>query len=142
MGSDGVDTADNGGASAARAATGATFTEGNLDEKVQDLLAQPSPGPRIKEGNGESMGAASEGGNLPKRAENPLPPCIREGIGRTDTPLAMESGTYQGTGVYLVVLPHRSQVSRVDAYIVDAACIDAATAVKADVLLTRTYTRG
>ncbi|WP_313896469.1 hypothetical protein [Streptomyces sp. GC420] len=119
-----------------------TFDERNLESDVQALIDDrpPSAEPEA-EPNGKSFGIESHG-TLPKRAEETIPACVREGIGREDPPLAVERGLYEGTEAYLVVLPHGTQPSKVDAYVVDAACTGNTPPGKADVLLMRTYPRG
>ncbi|WP_329314034.1 zf-HC2 domain-containing protein [Streptomyces sp. NBC_01278] len=72
----------------------------------------------------------------------PVPSCVQEATGRPDTPLAAERGNYQGTEVYLLVLPHPGDSARVDAYLVGAGCADTpASAGSGQPLLTRTYPR-
>ncbi|MEU8887372.1 hypothetical protein [Streptomyces sp. NPDC048442] len=70
-----------------------------------------------------------------------VPSCIQKGTDRTDTPLATEQGTYEGKQAFLVVLPHTSDSSLVQAYVVDAACVGAASTGKGELLLTHAYPR-
>lgn len=70
-----------------------------------------------------------------------VPPCVQQGTGRDAPALAVEQGSYQGTAAFLVVLPHPTDSSRVQAYVVDAACVGAAPAAKGQLLLTHSYTR-
>ncbi|MFF2850003.1 hypothetical protein ACFVT5_27255 [Streptomyces sp. NPDC058001] len=70
-----------------------------------------------------------------------VPECIKKGIGRFDAPLAAEQGTYEGTDAYLVVLPHETDMTRVSAYIVDAACVRQQTTSTGKVLLAHSYAR-
>ncbi|MGW8989285.1 hypothetical protein ACWGRF_05070 [Streptomyces zhihengii] len=70
-----------------------------------------------------------------------VPSCVQRGTGRTDQPLASEEGRYAGTDAYLVVLPHATDPTRVQAYVVDAACVDASGSPAGDLLLTRTFPR-
>jgi hypothetical protein len=70
-----------------------------------------------------------------------VPPCVAQGIGRNAPALAVEEGTYEGAAAFLVVLPHATDSSRVQAYVVGAACVDAAPATKGQLLLTHSYTR-
>ncbi|NYE41837.1 hypothetical protein [Streptomyces fulvorobeus] len=70
-----------------------------------------------------------------------MPPCVQQGTGRNTPPLAVEQGVYQGTDAYLVVLPDASDPSRVNAYVVDASCVDATPPGKGTLLLTDSYTR-
>lgn len=78
----------------------------------------------------------------PLRADTPVvPPCVTWGIGREETALGVEKGTYRGQAAYLVVLPHPHDAAQVTAYIVDAACATLRTAMKGEVLLTSSYPR-
>ncbi|WP_431035172.1 hypothetical protein ACQYWQ_15175 [Streptomyces sp. P6-2-1] len=78
----------------------------------------------------------------PLRADTPVvPPCVTWGIGREETALGVEKGTYRGQEAYLVVLPHPHDAAQVTAYIVDAACATLRTAMKGEVLLTSSYPR-
>ncbi|GAA2384050.1 hypothetical protein GCM10010420_02780 [Streptomyces glaucosporus] len=70
-----------------------------------------------------------------------LPSCVREGVDRDETPLAVGMDTYAGQRAYLVVLPHESDSTRVDAYVVDADCVGKASPEPGTVLITRTYER-
>lgn len=55
--------------------------------------------------------------------------------------IAFQQGDYQGTNAYLVVLPHPSDSSHVQAYVLDASCTTDGGKQKADVLLTHAYPR-
>ncbi|MFJ6939306.1 hypothetical protein [Streptomyces sp. NPDC101132] len=70
-----------------------------------------------------------------------LPACVVAGTGRTDPPLAAERGIFQGHDAYLVLLPHRGDASRADAYVVDSACTVSDPTGRGQVLLTGTYPR-
>ncbi|MFI5630495.1 anti-sigma factor family protein [Streptomyces sp. NPDC051664] len=70
-----------------------------------------------------------------------VPACIQQGIGRRTAALAIEEGTYEGTHAYLVVLPHRTNATLVQAYVMDAGCVDADPTGKGKLLLTHTYAR-
>jgi hypothetical protein len=72
----------------------------------------------------------------------PVPACVRQSTGRTETPVASELGSYEGTSVYLVVLPHAGDPALVDAYLVPAACTENPAEAPAKPLLTSTYPRG
>ncbi|WP_031080252.1 hypothetical protein [Streptomyces sp. NRRL WC-3549] len=81
-------------------------------------------------------------------AANPLlapgtevPPCVQQSTGREAPALAVEEGDYRGTAAFLVVLPHATDPSRVQAYVVDAACVGAASPSTGRLLLSHTYTR-
>ncbi|MGW1745308.1 anti-sigma factor family protein [Streptomyces sp. NPDC002092] len=119
--------------------TADTFSEAKLEAQVTGLLKS--------QGSGSSSHAPHslgvEGGsNQPKIFKEPtVPDCVRNGIGRTDPALAAKEGTYKGTDVLLVVMSDASAGNKVTAYIVDASCVSHASAAKAKVLLTHSYTR-
>lgn len=128
------------------------YADGTLESQVQDLVgsgaAQESPGAK-KVPPGADTKSTSEA--LTPDAETPrsplkapavdVPPCVQQATGRTTPALALDKGTYQGTGAYLVVLPHASDSSRVQAYLVASSCVDAAPQSTGQLLLTRAYDR-
>ncbi|MFF1480661.1 anti-sigma factor family protein [Streptomyces sp. NPDC058301] len=122
-------------------APGSVFSEASLAGQVRTLLssrpAQESAG-ISPSGKKPDLGVTS---NSPKlRSDVSVPPCIEAGTGRaSETPLAAETGEYQGTRVYLVVLPHPTDPSQVQAYVVDAACETGAPDTKGKLLLTHAY---
>ncbi|MEU6524596.1 anti-sigma factor [Streptomyces sp. NPDC046924] len=121
-----------------------TFSEGELEKQVSDLLAQnqrkggSSRMPQTLEMESEAEAAS------PRVFQQPtVPACVREGIGRDDAALATEQGVYKGRTALLVVLPNPSDDTRVTAYIVDATCVgNPSSATTAKVLLKNSYTRG
>ncbi|MFF0163122.1 anti-sigma factor family protein [Streptomyces sp. NPDC005263] len=119
-----------------------TFAEGKLEKQVTDLLATSRSG-----GSGSrsphTRGSESVPGNEPKilRDPIPVPGCVQKGIGRSDSALASEPGTYKGTDALLVVLPDTSDTSHVMAYIMDTACVADPSVGKAKVLLKQSYAR-
>ncbi|MET9695466.1 hypothetical protein ABZY31_00840 [Streptomyces sp. NPDC006529] len=127
------------------------YSAQNLRSAVQNLLAEGSvAGQSTPEGRSPGLQKTSPDGNTSsdgaiapqdRRAAGPVPQCVQEGTGRADTPLASGQGSYQGTRVHLVVLPHPGDAALVDAYLVDSACADAAGAGPGAVLLTSTYPR-
>ncbi|MGW6983262.1 anti-sigma factor family protein [Streptomyces sp. NPDC054932] len=146
------DTATSGEASnsAAQPSIGAAadgnYTAQGLQDSVRQLLAageaaKTDPGEQNKtlglENNSPAPGVAPGD----KRAASPVPACVQEATGRPDAPLAAERGSYQGTAVHLLVLPHPGDSARVDAYLVDTACEQTPSAGPGKVLLTRTYPR-
>ncbi|MEU4499907.1 hypothetical protein [Streptomyces sp. NPDC024089] len=137
---------------------GGTFSESTLEDRVHTLLLSTGSKPsKSVDGVGaeeqtpstgaqstppRSASAGSESPQTPLRAPTvPVPPCVEQGTGRDTAALAVEEGTYEGTDVFLVVLPHPSDAARVQAYVVDAACVQAEPAGKGELLLTRTYPR-
>ncbi|MFF5701681.1 anti-sigma factor family protein [Streptomyces sp. NPDC012794] len=142
----------------ARASAGSStpgeYTAQGLRQTVRQLLAGEAAGNAPKTAPGEankslgledtSPGLAPADRLASPQAEpdqTPVPPCVQRGTGRTDAPVAAERGSYQGTPVYLVVLPHPGDPARVDAYLVPAGCADNAAPTPDKPLLTSTYPR-
>ncbi|WP_406343544.1 anti-sigma factor family protein [Streptomyces sp. NBC_00648] len=122
---------------------GDVFSDASLAGQVQTLLASR---PALESAGTSPSGKKPDLGitsNSPKLGVDvTVPPCIQAGTGRTsETPLAYETGEYQGTRAYLVVLPHPTDTSQVQAYVVDAACETAAPDAKGKLLLTHAYPR-
>ncbi|MEU7054542.1 hypothetical protein [Streptomyces sp. NPDC046197] len=120
-----------------------SFAEGTLRNQVADLL-QKTQKPQGTTKAPHSFGVET-GTDKPNMLKNlptaSVPPCVQQGIGRTDTALAAREGTYQGKHAYLVVLPDASGNSaRITAYVVDATCVQHPS-TEAKVLLTRSYAR-
>ncbi|MFD7799863.1 hypothetical protein, partial [Streptomyces anulatus] len=144
-------TAADSGVSAAESSAHA-YADGTLESQVQDLLggraSQESPGAK-KVPPGADTKSTSEAVTPDTAAtRSPLkapavvvPPCVQQATGRTTPALALDEGTHQGTDAYLVVLPHRSDPSRVQAYVVAASCVDTAPESTGQLLLTRSYDR-
>ncbi|MFE3786494.1 anti-sigma factor family protein [Streptomyces goshikiensis] len=143
------DTATRGRAESSTAQPSAdTYTAQGLRSSVQQLLAA-SDGAKAETGEtgggnktfGLENTAPAPGVAPQDRAVPSVPPCVQEATGRPDAPLATERGSYQGTPVYLVVLPHPGDAARVDAYLVDAGCVNTPTTAPGKPLLTSTYPR-
>ncbi|MCX5369362.1 hypothetical protein OG613_23205 [Streptomyces sp. NBC_00015] len=120
-----------------------TFSASGLEGRVTDLLAKAADS-RGAHSLGIEGGsdAASPGDQSTKILRQPVvPSCVQQGIGRSDTALAIEEGTYQGKDALLVVLPDTSDSTRIDAYVMDKTCVDHPAASPAKVLLTNSYTR-
>ncbi|MFD9389822.1 anti-sigma factor family protein [Streptomyces sp. NPDC060000] len=132
------------GSSAHRSTGPDTFSVSRLEGQVTDLLAKAegSRSPHSLNMQGESD-TASPGAASPKILLQPptVPPCVQEGIGRSDAALATEDGTYQGTDALLVVLPDASDSTRIDAYLMDKTCVEQSASSPAKVLLQNSYTR-
>jgi hypothetical protein len=116
-----------------------TFSETTLQGQVSGLLKSQGSG----SGSHAPHSLGVEGGsNQPKIYKEPtVPDCVRNGIGRTDPALAAKEGRYKGMNVLLVVMSDTSATNKVTAYVVDASCVSHASAAKAKVLLTHSYTR-
>ncbi len=116
------------------------FSGEPIDERVRSLLSAPidAAEPRIEKG--PSLEAEAPGMVTPQSSpDSALPPCVQRGTGRGEQPLAFEQGQYQGTGAYLVVLPHAADRTQVDAYVVDASCTEDGGADAGSLLLDGTY---
>jgi hypothetical protein len=130
------------GDSATSAKAPQRFSGEPLQDQVDTLLASSAPeslSPRNKEKNAPSIDI-QESPHSPKHALS-VPLCIQKGTGRTDPPLGSELGSYEGRTAFLLVLPHASDRSLVQAYVVDAACADTAPTGKGELLLTDSYPR-
>ncbi|MDX3068875.1 hypothetical protein PV518_43195 [Streptomyces sp. ND04-05B] len=122
-------------------AASTTFSGVKLEKRVQALLGENSNGTK-RSPSKESFGTATapdKNRNTVLKAE--VPGCIAKGIGDVTGVIATEPGTYRGDDAYLVLLPDRSDDSRVTAYVVDASCVDKATEPAGDVLLKQSYPR-
>ncbi|HEY9368025.1 hypothetical protein [Streptomyces sp.] len=119
----------------------ARFSGEGVDQRVQELLSRDGTLKAPKDPAPESLKSESDGHSSLRGLDTTLPNCVRVGTGRTDPVLAFQPGDYQGSRAYLVVLPHATDSSQVQAYVLDASCAEGGTAAKADVLLTHAYPR-
>jgi hypothetical protein len=107
-----AESLQSGGSNSASKASISADGVGRLQARVLALLASaPS-------GKSTHMNANGTDTTPMLSARPDIPACIRDGINRSGTPLATDTFTYRGTRSYLVVLPHPSNPSRVDAYVV------------------------
>lgn len=128
------------------------YSQETLEARVQDLLA----GGGSAEGfDGQKRSPSTDEKTAPEAeapeitaSRNPLsapvvavPSCVQQATGRTTPALAIDEGTYRGTDAFLVVLPHRSDRSRVQAYVVAASCVDTAPESTGQLLHTQAYNR-
>ncbi|MGW6899772.1 hypothetical protein ACWGF2_24635 [Streptomyces sp. NPDC054919] len=154
--------ADSAGASRAKAADSGvsapgdgvnTFSGSPLSQRVEALLN--STGMPASGESDEKRAPSVEMQSTPD-SESPAPPspktplrtpavtvptCIQQGIGRRTAALAIEEGAYEGTHAYLVVLPHQTDATLVQAYVMDASCVGTDPAGKGKLLVTHTYAR-
>ncbi|MEV8532269.1 hypothetical protein [Streptomyces sp. NPDC051211] len=118
-----------------------SYTAEGLQGRVQQLLAggaaEPGDKSTYMDATSPQPGLVAPEG----RSADAVPPCVQAGTGRTEAPLAAERGTFQGTNVYLLVLPHPGDPARVDAYLVDTACESTPGAAPGKTLLTTSYPR-
>jgi hypothetical protein len=116
------------------------FSGAPLQEQVRLLTAtRPEMLTTPREKNAPSVDIQESPPSAKKAFD--VPPCIQQGTGRTEAPLGSEQGTYEGKPAFLLVLPHSSDSSQVQAYVVDAACADKAPEGKGELLLTHAYPR-
>ncbi|WP_424212808.1 zf-HC2 domain-containing protein [Streptomyces sp. BI20] len=112
---------------AAEAAAG--FSAESLPDTVRNLLtAAPEalvPQKRTAPDQGAAgidstpSAAAGQGGT-----DTGAPGCVLAGAGRTDPPVAAESGSWAGRRAWLVVFAHPGDSARVDAWVIDSRCAD------------------
>ncbi|MGW7592461.1 anti-sigma factor family protein [Streptomyces rubiginosohelvolus] len=148
---DAAKSVTDGGVSAADSSAPA-YADGTLEAQVRDLLGdEASPkSPGVKKvppeadtkSSSEALTPEAEPSRSPMKAPVvAVPPCVQKATGRTTPALALDEGTYRGTDAYLVVLPHTSDSSRVQAYVVASSCVDTAPESSGQLLLTRSYNR-
>ncbi|MET8605024.1 hypothetical protein ABZV92_15890 [Streptomyces rubiginosohelvolus] len=148
---DAAKSVTDGGVSAADSSAPA-YADGTLEAQVRDLLgdkaSQQSPGVKKvppeadTKSSSEALTPEAEPSRSPMKAPVvAVPPCVQKATGRTTPALALDEGTYRGTDAYLVVLPHTSDSSRVQAYVVASSCVDTAPESSGQLLLTRSYNR-
>ncbi|MFG2668153.1 anti-sigma factor family protein [Streptomyces sp. NPDC048387] len=129
------------------------YTAQGLQQNVHRLLADGPTANTTKTAPGDSNRtmelqdsppglAPAEPPASPGPAAPVVPRCVQQATGRTETPLAAEPGHYQGTAVYLLVLPHAEDSALVDAYLVASGCAENPSTPSGKPLLTRTYPRG
>ncbi|MFI9050549.1 anti-sigma factor family protein [Streptomyces sp. NPDC053427] len=126
---------DRPSASAGQSPRGSALTSASLGAHVHSLLAAKH-GAKTPE-----IGTRSSPATPLRGDAGTVPSCVRQGIGRTETPVASSHNTYNGKDAYLVVLPHPSDPSRVSAYVVSASCVSATPPAPGKVLLTHSYQR-
>ncbi|MEU9964952.1 MULTISPECIES: anti-sigma factor [Streptomyces] len=114
-----------------------TLSSGTLKDRVHELLADRK--------STASDGVTGQGNSpdVPLRADDDpeVPSCVQSGTGRKEPALAAQQDTYDGQTAYIVVLPHPSDSTRVDAFVIDASCVSASPSTPGELLVTRTYPR-
>ncbi|MFF8292667.1 hypothetical protein ACF068_26015 [Streptomyces sp. NPDC016309] len=117
-----------------------TFSGTAVEDRVEALLAaeEHTKQPRSDKRQPPSVDSPS---TMAADDAVAVPSCVQAGTGRSDQPLAAQPGTYEGKQAYLVVLPHSTDPSKVQAYVVDASCAATPSSAKADLLLTHAYPR-
>ncbi|MEU6113883.1 zf-HC2 domain-containing protein [Streptomyces sp. NPDC047117] len=114
----------------------ASLSSATLGSHVRDLLDEP------RRSKAPDVGTQSSPNTPLRGADDTIPSCVREGLARSEKPLAATRDTYRGKEAYLVVLPHPSDASRVSAYVVSAGCVSASPPAPGKILLSGTYPRG
>ncbi|MFB7463733.1 anti-sigma factor family protein [Streptomyces sp. NPDC056224] len=131
--------------SAAQPPTDGDYTAQGLRGRVRQLLdsgQNTKAAPQGEQNKTYGMENTPAPGIAPNDRQAPsVPACVQSATGRPETPIASERGTYQGTPVLLLVLPHPADASRVDAYLVDSGCESTTPATPGKLLLTDTYLR-
>ncbi|WP_438312997.1 anti-sigma factor family protein [Streptomyces sp. HUAS TT3] len=132
----------------AQAPEDGTYTPQGLQDSVHRLLAsagrakQASPQTQQQENRTYGLENTSPApGDRAGTDAAAVPSCVLNSTGRSETPLAVERGRYQGGDVYLLVLPHPGDSGTVDAYLVGAGCAVTPSDGTDRPLLTRTYPR-
>lgn len=132
-----------------------SFSQSTLEEHVHSLLNSRTDAASPQDSSGKeqtpSADTKSSSESMPPKPSSPqaplrapsvaVPSCVKRGIGRDTAALAIERGTYEGGEAFLVVLPHPTDATRVQAYVVDATCVGAEPAAKGKLLLTHAYAR-
>lgn len=114
-----------------------------LTDKVRSLLisrerSYDTTSPRLP----SIRDAQKDASPMVGTADRHLPMCVRQGLARSEQPLAVERGEYRGRSAYLVVLPHPRTETQVDVYVMDAFCTTAKNpSDAADVLLKQSQPR-
>nr|WSX50902.1 hypothetical protein OG409_19310 [Streptomyces sp. NBC_00974] len=143
----GQDTSASPDVASAQARSGAhTYTAQGLRGSVRELLTSAGPEKKAPGEQNNTFGLESGSPAAPELApgdrEAPgVPACVQEATGRTESPLAFENGSFQGSDVFLLVLPHPGDPASVDAYLVGSACVATPGAPAEKPLLTSTYPR-
>ncbi|MFF5567752.1 hypothetical protein ACFY7Z_20100 [Streptomyces sp. NPDC012623] len=115
------------------------FSATGLQSRVDTLLASA---PASAESEHRSSTQDLEATDTPRLHLQPAAPaCVQRGTGRAESALAAERGSYQGSPAYLIVLPQPGDSTRVQAYVIDATCVETAPQAKGKVLLTESYPR-
>ncbi|MDP9608717.1 hypothetical protein [Streptomyces demainii] len=115
-----------------------TLSSGTLKDRVHELLAER------KSTASKGVTGQDNTPDVPLRADDDpyVPSCVQSGTGRKEPALAAQRDTYDGQTAYIVVLPHPSDSSLVDAFVIDASCVSQSPSSPGELLVTHTYPRG
>ncbi|UKY51446.1 anti-sigma factor family protein [Streptomyces inhibens] len=113
----------------------AGLTTASLGSHVHDLLAAKGSH------HSPDIGIRSSPDTPLRGNADTIPSCVRQGIGRPESPLASSHTRYQGKDAFLVVLPHPADPKRVSAYVVASSCVSATPPTPGKVLLSHSFQR-
>ncbi|MEU0084856.1 hypothetical protein [Streptomyces sp. NPDC006274] len=140
--SDDAATAQKESSVSAATSGGAEFSGSALDSRVHALLAAAptqEAAPRIEKA--PSQDSAPTDVSPKSSPDAAVPDCVQQGTGRADSPIAVEQGTYEGATAYLVLMAHPKDSTRVQAYVIDADCVDRPADPTGELLLTQSFPR-
>ncbi|WP_328720577.1 hypothetical protein OHT52_14560 [Streptomyces sp. NBC_00247] len=127
----------------AAASEAGEFTAARLPEQVRDLL---DSAPTLRHTEKPDSSAQEAHPSATPLVGDPLsapyvPACVQRALGRTDAVLGAESGEYEGTETYLVVLSHPTDSTLVTAYLVDARCTASDPSGTGSLMFSHSYPR-
>ncbi|GAA2791789.1 hypothetical protein [Streptomyces showdoensis] len=137
VGGSGADTKSD---TAVSAAGSAHFDGMPIEAATQALLQQDSTF-KAPEDIGPEALSSDNGGGQKRSLAAVLPECVKAGTERQDKVLGFRQGDYQGRSAYLVVLPDTTDSTRVQVYVLDAACASGGVKARAEVLLKESVPR-
>ncbi|GAA2708700.1 MULTISPECIES: zf-HC2 domain-containing protein [Streptomyces] len=113
----------------------------DLSTRVASLLHQSFKAPDGQSAGAQGISPKTSTDGTPTTSATVEPPCVRQGIGRSEPALATHRETYDGQDAYLVVLPHPGDTQLVDAYVVASSCETASAPTPGKVLRQLTLPR-
>ena len=118
---------------------------GDTSKEEPSVEGSQKPGqPDARENDGTDTDVSPKASpTAPLGAESAVsvPACVSEGIDRNEAQMSATLKTYEGIDSYVVVLPHAGNQQRVDAYVVDASCVDAASDEPGEIVARETIAR-
>ncbi|WEV26545.1 zf-HC2 domain-containing protein [Streptomyces sp. 71268] len=117
-----------------------TLTAASLENEARALLASEGKTRKPRNPSGE-VGANTTPRTPLDGSSATVPSCVQQATKRPETPLAAREDSFNGTPAYLVLLPHPGDDSRVDAFVVDAACVRQSPSPPGTVLMQRSFAR-
>ncbi|MEU3958451.1 zf-HC2 domain-containing protein [Streptomyces buecherae] len=116
------------------------LTAASLEGEARALLAAAGKTREPRNPSGE-VGANTSPNTPLDGSGATVPSCVRQATKRPEKPLAAKEDSFNGTPAYLVLLPHPGDDSRVDAFVVDAACVRKSPSPPGAVLMQRSFAR-